>query len=154
MLIKLPFLPPTQNRYFIQCRGRLIKSHEARVFHTRCLREKLRLYQKVKEVEELFSTGTYLRVDTWYIMLHSRLIGQKSQVKQCDFMNFQKMAWDGLSEVIGIDDRWFKSGFHEVLTTKDQKEEGLLFRLSRHGALREYSRHQFLIPEVLGEPQV
>lgn len=137
MIIRLPILPPTQNRAFIISRGRFIKSPEARIFDQAIEIEKIKQFRKFNEAHELFK-NRLICVDTYYIFLKTRIYGKKNQIKQCDFLNRQKMGHDGLSRCLDIDDMYFKSGIHELITCDHAKDEGLLFKLSIQDQIRSF----------------
>ena len=128
MELKLPFLPPTQNRYFIIARNRLIKSSAARIFLDKVKAEKLRQFHRIEPFKAF--KGRLLRVDTYYYIQKERLWTKKGEVKKLDFMNFQKMAWDALAELIDIDDKYYKAGFHECIDCATSSEECIIFKIS------------------------
>lgn len=109
--------------------NRLIKTSIARSFDNVIEREKFKYFKLFEEATRLFS-GRYLRIDTYYVFLHSRIIGKKNQVKVIDYLNRQKIAHDSLSKLIQIDDKYFKSGIHELILCEKDSEQCIIFKIT------------------------
>lgn len=137
MIIRIPILPPTQNRAFLMSRGRFIKSTEARIFDQAIDLEKIKQFKKLTQAHELFK-NRLLCIDTYYIFLKTRIFGKQGQVKQCDFLNRQKMGFDGLAKMLNIDDMFFKSGIHELVICDNAKDEGMIFKISIQDQIRSF----------------
>lgn len=118
--------------------NRLIKTSVARSFDERIDREKIKHFRLFDEANRLF-TGRFLRVDTYYVFLRSRIIGKKNQIKVIDYLNRQKIAFDCLARCINIDDKYFKSGFHELILCDEDVEQCIIFNITVQEKIRDLS---------------
>lgn len=139
MVIKLP-LCPSVNEYLMPANNRLIKTSIARAFEDRINRiKKVPSHRTLFEEATRIFTGRFLRVDTYYVFLKSRIIGKKNQIKVIDYLNRQKISFDCLSLCIEIDDKYFKSGFHELILCDSDEEQCIIFNITVQESIRSLS---------------
>lgn len=103
-------MSPSSNQLYASVRGRLIKSSEGRNYalkmHIWAQRHKSTI-DKLKEILR----GKTLRVDCVFYFPKSKLITKKNTLKRLDWSNRIKALHDSLSDVIGVDDSHFISGY-------------------------------------------
>jgi hypothetical protein len=134
ILKNFPLCPSANKQHFIS-RGRLIKSSLARAFD-----KQVEIYIAInrKTLEDLktdlnsiISQGMLLRVDTYFCFDESSLLTKKNTIKVIDTNNRIKATLDAVSKAIGIDDKYFVSGYSEkVIRCKLSKENHSLIIIS------------------------
>jgi len=104
-------MPPTANKRLIVANGRLIKSSECRAFDKAVqiwmIRQKSKLFEDRRKAKEWIDTCFMLKVDFCFYWPKTKLISKDGMPKKLDDSNRLKDAEDAVSEIIGIDDKWF-----------------------------------------------
>lgn len=103
-------MPPSSNHLFVPFRGRLIKSSEGRKYSAQCKIWGTQNRGTVNKIKEILKDKT-LRVDCVFVFPESKLLTKKNTLKKCDWMNRLKQTCDELSDLIGVDDSCFISGY-------------------------------------------
>ena len=105
-------MSPSSNSLYASFRGRLIKSNEGRLYVKRVQAWAAPHQKTVLKLREILKDKT-LRVDYSFFFPRSKLITKKNTIKKTDFTNYIKAAQDALSDLIGVDDSHFISGYFE-----------------------------------------
>lgn len=104
-------MPPTANQRLIPAGGRLIKSQTCRNFDKAVqvwmLRQRSKLFDDRRKAKEWIDTGFMIKVDFCFYWPKSKLISKDGMPKRLDDSNRLKDAEDAVSDIIGIDDKWF-----------------------------------------------
>lgn len=129
-------LPPTANKQLFISRGRFIKSSLAREFDKRVeffrFKNSKQLFEANLILQIWMTEGFLINVDTYFVSHESKLLTKKGEIKSRDSNNFLKSSLDGLVKTIGIDDKYFVSGFYEKILCKSLNEDAqVLIRLSK-----------------------
>lgn len=74
------------------------------------------------ELNKIIAQHKMIRVDSYFHFEHERIWTKKGKPKKMDSSNRVKPLHDQFSEWVGIDDRYFWSGFHEKITCEPGKE--------------------------------
>ena len=104
-------MPPSANQRLVPVNGRLIKSSACRNFDKSVqvwmIRQRSKLFEDRRIVKEWIDSGFMLRVDFCFYWPKSKLMSKDGLPKKLDDSNRLKDAEDAVSEIIGIDDKWF-----------------------------------------------
>lgn len=104
-------MPPTANKRLIPVNGRLIKSNDCRAFDKSVqvwmIRQKSKLFEDRRKAKEWIGTGFMIKVDFVFYWPKIKLMSKDGLPKKLDDSNRLKDAEDAVSEIIGIDDKWF-----------------------------------------------
>jgi hypothetical protein len=134
-LTRLP-LPPSINGLYTSARGRLIKSSEGRIYDQKMQVYKLRNFKLIDEITNEFK-DCCLKVDRYFVLHKKRVFCKNGDIKKIDPTNFIKAQDDCLSKIIGIDDRYFKSGVCELMTCEHEKDEQAIVYIEKF-MIKEY----------------
>lgn len=88
--------------------------------------ELVRQFQEAKLNKQKFA----LRVDCYFAFEHSRIWTVNNLAEQIDSDNRLKPCRDALSKLLGIDDKYFFSGFFEKVSTNSKELECSILRIS------------------------
>ena len=85
------------------------------------------------EVEEarVLKRQIAYRVDCYFAFEHSRIWTLANQPQEIDSDNRLKPCRDALAKIMGIDDKYFFSGFFEKVTTNSKDSECTILKISR-----------------------
>lgn len=104
-------MPPTMNQRLTPVKGRMIKSHESRVFDKAISIYMIRLGSGLFEYRRLakqwIDTGFCIKVEYSFNWPKEKLISKDGFPKKIDTSNRLKESEDAVSEIIGIDDKYF-----------------------------------------------
>lgn len=140
-------VPVASNRYGTDKRGRqfqkahFVKSathtnylkacHEWRALHnlsfTRIQEYLLNLQHEAKSKREKFA----LRVDHYFAFEHSRLWTKNNLAEQIDADNRLKPCRDAIADLVGIDDKYFFSGYFEKVSAPTKAQEGTYIKIAQ-----------------------
>lgn len=126
ILNNLP-MPPTANRLYLPINGRFIPSPELKMF-----KKKMELYglQNKAHLREIashclcaISNGYGLHFDRKFIFPRSKIFSKKNEPKKYDVTNRIKAIDDGISLLIGVDDKFiFESRSRKIIQTSSLYE--------------------------------
>jgi len=111
-LVGIP-MPPSQNKQLMVCRGRMIKTKDARqfdnAFDVYALIRKRGLEASVNRINEWLTVDGFnsLRVDLEFFFPREKLWTKKNTIKRLDTGNRMKAVLDKLSMALGVDDSLF-----------------------------------------------
>lgn len=121
-------------------RARMIESKEHRTFLKECkqwgfrnrnglaaITQEIRAY---KEHCEKSGVVFALKVDCYFVFHVERLITVNKKSEQIDADNRLKACWDGVSDILGIDDKAFYAGHCEKVTTLSKELECSMIKIS------------------------
>jgi Holliday junction resolvase RusA-like endonuclease len=115
-------MPPTQNKQLAMFRGRMIKTREAREYSNKIESFRIRNAKALlgirKQVQFWINDNkSGLGVDLEFLFDNSSLLckskGKQGQYKKIDADNRIKASLDGLSSILGVDDKFFIGGKRE-----------------------------------------
>lgn len=105
-------MSPTSNHLYMVIRGRLVKSSEGRLYLQKVGQWYSKNKSAVDKLKAILRDRT-LRVDCAFYFPRSKLLTKKNTLKKLDATNRFKALHDALSQVIGVDDSHFISGYFE-----------------------------------------
>ncbi|CAB4149777.1 Crossover junction endodeoxyribonuclease, RusA-like [uncultured Caudovirales phage] len=153
-LVNFP-LPPSVNEYLMPVAGRwsidkkgksyrkghFVKTKLHSDYLDRCKRWRMQhktAWEKIQyeliHMQDLARLGRQpfaLRVDCFFAFEHSRLWTQTGEVQSIDSDNRLKPCRDALAKLLGIDDKYFFSGFFEKVSTRSKELECSILRISQ-----------------------
>ena len=135
MLKNLP-LPPSINNLYATYKGHRIKSVEGKVFDKKIQYYKLKHMLLLEEIS-LFLKDKCIKVDRYFVFHKSRVFCKNGDIKKLDVTNYVKSLDDGLSLLLGIDDRYFKSGVCELMWCEHKTNEQVIVDLNKF-MVKEY----------------
>lgn len=110
------------------------KSNELVTFQTKCLSYRNSLIQNNSRIFQIIKKyideGFTLRVDTFIAIEHERIWTKDNTPHQIDADNRRKALQDGLSMIIGVDDKYIFSGNIEKVTCVNKEFEQCLIRIT------------------------
>lgn len=146
-------LPPSVNEYLMPIAGptarnkkgklyktgRFVKTEPHRIYRKMCEQWKTlnmlafetiqkELHEKVERAKEEKKRIGFM-VDTYFIFEESRIWTKENTPQRLDADNRLKPCRDALSEILGIDDKYFFSGFFEKLSTQEKDKECTIIRI-------------------------
>lgn len=155
ILLNFP-MPPTANEQLAVYRGRMMKTSKARLFDSMIERYRLKnnkiLLGLREDLLKDLENGFLLRVDTYFCFSYERLITKKATIKTIDTNNRIKSTLDAVSKAIGIDDKYFVSGYSEkVIRCKLSSEDHSLIVITPAPPIRteDQVRQSLIIPPSL-----
>lgn len=139
-LLNFP-LPPSENTRLIAIKNRMIKSK----VHVRYLelchlwaRQNQKGFDEIRNqlldrMLECHQSGRHfsIRVDCYFIFEHDRIFTDKNVLQKLDADNRIKACLDGLSSILGIDDRHFFASSCEKLTTHSKESECSILKMTQ-----------------------
>lgn len=123
-------LPPSSNKLYSSVRGRLIKSIEGRKYASEINIYALKNFKIIDKIKKQIGPNDTLRIDRYFVFHKSRIISKQNEYKKLDATNRIKSADDGLSSLLGIDDKQFISGITEKVTCENEKDEQIIIHIS------------------------
>lgn len=139
-LVKFP-LPPSENTRLFAVRSRMVKSKVHRQYTDLChlwANHNQKAFDDIRnqlldKMMECHQAGRHfaLRVDCYFVFEHSRIYTQANALEKLDADNRIKAALDGLSSILGIDDRHFFASSCEKLTTHSKDLECSVLKISQ-----------------------
>lgn len=110
------------------------KSQDLVNFQTQCLNYRNILLHKssniINMIKKYIDDGYMLRVDTFIAIEHDRIWTKYNTPKQIDADNRRKALQDGISTIIGVDDKYIFSGNIEKVTCVNKDFEQCLIRIT------------------------
>lgn len=130
ILTKFP-MPPSSNQLYASFKGRFIKSVEGRRFDSSAKAFELINCRKLDAIKaEMAKTKSFWFIDTKFVFIRSRIIGQKGQIKRLDASNRIKATHDALAKMLGVDDSLFVSGSFSKVICEHAGQEQVIITIS------------------------
>lgn len=130
VLKRIP-LPPSSNQLYSSVRGRLIKSIEGRKYYAAISMYAVRNFKIIDQIKSHFSPKDTLKIDCYFVFHKSRIVSKKGEIKVLDASNRIKSCHDGISELIGIDDKHFVSGHLEKVICEKESDEQVIVHITK-----------------------
>ncbi len=122
---------PSVNEIYKPIRGRFVKGESGRIYDKKIQAYKLRNFRILQQAHDMFK-GHVLCVDKYFVFYNKRLFCKDGSIKKIDVENFLKSSIDGLSELLNIDDKMFKSGVTEAVSCEREDQQQLIVRITVH----------------------
>lgn len=129
VLKRIP-LPPSSNQLYSSRRGRLIKSIEGRGYEAAINLYAIRNFKILDKIKSELKPDDTLKIDRYFVFHKPRIISKNLEYKKLDATNRIKCADDGLSKLLGIDDKQFISGITEKVVCDNEQDEQIIIHIS------------------------
>lgn len=131
IILKQIPIGPSINEIYKPIRGRFVKGESGRIYDKKIQAYKLRNFRILQQAHEMFK-GHTLCVDKYFVFHNKRLYCKDGSIKKIDVENFLKSSIDGLAELLGIDDKMFKSGITEAVSCEKEEQQQLIVKITLH----------------------
>lgn len=120
-LKKLP-MPPTINKSLMVARGRMIHTKESRIFKKQIEDIEFYNFHEITKTRKYFSDHRgerFIKIHVHYFFRADELYYKNGKLKKMDCHNRSKAIYDGVSTLVGVDDRYFVPGSYQLSPTNE-----------------------------------